>query len=374
MLKLFMRSFRGVAQLVEQRSPKPCVASSSLATPATKYNGLSMAKKRRYRWFRIIGFVLFFMFGLVNLGMFLVVMILEDERYIASLKPEIVDEQAPTIVLNGASETKVLVNSKYEEPGAEVFDNRSEPELKIEGEVNTSITGDYVIKYSAIDEVGNEAEATRKVSVIEPYRIIYLTFDDGPGQYTAELLDILKKYNIHATFFVTGAGSDELLKREYEEGHAIGLHTFSHNYSYIYTSSDAFWADLIRVQERVEAATGYKSFLMRFPGGSSNTVSRRYDGRSRIMTTLTREAGERGFTYFDWNITSGDAGETTSTDVIVENVIYQLKEGSSIVLQHDIKGFSVAAVERIIQYGLENGYTFMKLDATSPTAHHPVNN
>ena len=203
---------------------------------------------------------------------------------------------------------------------------------------------------------------------------MYLTFDDGPGQYTAELLDILKKYNVHATFFVTGVGSDELLKREYEEGHAIGLHTFSHNYSYIYTSPGAFWADLVRVQERVEAATGYKSFLMRFPGGSSNTVSRRYDGGSRIMTALTREANEKGFTYFDWNVTSGDAGETTSTDVIVENVTSQLKEGSSIVLQHDIKGFSVAAVERIIQYGLNNGYTFMKLDTTSPTSHHPVNN
>lgn len=331
-------------------------------------------RRKRFNYPRTVLLCLFFIVGFINLGLFISVAVFEDERYIAGLKPVIVDEQAPTIVLKGASETKVLVNSKYEEPGAEVFDNRSEPELKIEGEVDTSITGDYAIKYSAIDEVGNEAEATRKVSVIEPYRIIYLTFDDGPGQYTAELLDILKKYNVHATFFVTGAGSDELLKREYEEGHAIGLHTFSHNYSYIYTSSDAFWADLIRVQERVEAATGYKSFLMRFPGGSSNTVSRRYDGRSRIMTTLTREAGERGFTYFDWNITSGDAGETTSTDVIVENVTSQLKEGSSIVLQHDIKGFSVAAVERIIQYGLENGYTFMKLDATSPTSHHPVNN
>ena len=310
----------------------------------------------------------------MNLVPFICVAVFEDEKYIASLKPVIIDEQAPTIVLKGAPETKVLVNSKYEEPGAKVFDNRSEPEIKIEGEVNTSTTGDYTIKYSAVDEAGNETEETRRVSVVEPYRIVYLTFDDGPGQYTAELLDILKKYNIHATFFVTGVGSDELLKREYEEGHAIGLHTFSHNYSYIYTSPGAFWADLVRVQERVEAATGYKSFLMRFPGGSSNTVSRRYDGGSRIMTTLTREANEKGFTYFDWNVTSGDAGETTSTDVIVENVTSQLKEGSSIVLQHDIKGFSVAAVERIIQYGLNNGYTFMKLDATSPTSHHPVNN
>lgn len=331
-------------------------------------------KRKRFNYLRTVSLCLFFIVGFINLGLFISLAVFEDERFVASLKPVIIDEQAPTIILKGSPEQKILVNSKYEEPGAEVFDNRSEPELKIEGAVDTSVVGDYSIRYFAEDESGNSTEVFRKVSVIEPYRIVYLTFDDGPGDYTAELLDVLGKYNVKATFFVTGVGSDELIKREYDEGHAIGLHTFSHNYSYIYTNPEAFWTDLARVQERVESVTGYKSFLMRFPGGSSNTVSRRYDGRTRIMTTLTREAGEKGYTYFDWNITSGDARETTSTEVIISNVISQLKEGSSIVLQHDIKGFSVAAVERIIQYGLDNGYTFMKLDATSPTAHHPINN
>ncbi len=114
---------------------------------------------------------------------------------------------------------------------------------------------------------------------------------------------------------------------------------------------------------------------MRFPGGSSNLVSSRYDGGTRIMSTLVREVEARGFTYFDWNITSGDAGGTTSSDGVYRNVINQVyRDGKSVVLQHDIKSFSVAAVERIIQWGLANGFTFDKLSADSFTAHHGVNN
>ncbi len=208
-----------------------------------------------------------------------------------------------------------------------------------------------------------------------PKGTIYLTFDDGPSAYTNELLDILKKYNIKATFFVTGAGSDGLIKREYEEGHAIGLHTLSHNYSYIYSSVDNFFADLYGVQNRVKNITGYTSYLMRFPGGSSNTVSRRYDKGQRIMTKLAAEVQNRGFTYFDWNVSSGDADGATNSETVYQNVVSRIREDKdSVILQHDIKGFSVGAVERIINWGLENGYTFDKLSANSYAAHHSINN
>ena len=114
--------------------------------------------------------------------------------------------------------------------------------------------------------------------------------------------------------------------------------------------------------------------LIRFPGGSSNTVSRKYDGGIHIMSLLTKDVQEKGFVYFDWNISSGDAGGTSSSDGVYNNVISHLKSGSSVVLQHDTKKFSVDAVERIIQYGLNNGYTFKGLDASSPGAHHGVLN
>jgi peptidoglycan/xylan/chitin deacetylase (PgdA/CDA1 family) len=188
------------------------------------------------------------------------------------------------------------------------------------------------------------------------------------------LLDILKKYNVSATFFVTGNGDDAMIAREYKEGHAIGLHTLSHNYSYIYRSVDNFFDDLYAVQDRVKAITGTTSMLMRFPGGSSNTVSRRYDGGKHIMSILTWEVENRGFTYFDWDILSGDAGETTDTGEVIERVTSAIHPGENVVLQHDIKDFSVAAVEEIIKFGKANGYKFEKLTNKSFTAHHGVNN
>ena len=118
--------------------------------------------------------------------------------------------------------------------------------------------------------------------------------------------------------------------------------------------------------------TGVTTMLTRFPGGSSNLVSAFNPG---IMSRLANALTEKGFRYFDWNVTSGDAGETTSTTQVVKNVINGMASHSvSVVLQHDIKNFSVDAVEQIIQWGQANGYTFKACDMTSPTCHHGINN
>lgn len=205
--------------------------------------------------------------------------------------------------------------------------------------------------------------------------VIYLTFDDGPGPYTAQLLDVLAKYNIKATFFVTGAGSDDLILREYNEGHTVALHTLSHNYAAIYQNVDAYFADLYAVQDRVRRITGQTATLIRFPGGSSNLVSAKYDGGAKIMSRLAQEVEAKGFTYFDWNISSGDAGGVTTADGVYNTVVNGLVgDGDMVVLQHDIKKYSVDAVERIIKYGLDNGWSFDKLTAESFTAHHRINN
>ena len=303
---------------------------------------------------------------------------------------EIIDDVAPEITLNGNESMTIWVNGKYEEEGAKSTDEKDgdlTEKIEVIGAVDTSNVGTYTIVYKVVDKSGNDASKKRTIYVINEEqiekmqtgtrgngKIIYLTFDDGPSSYTSKLLDILKKYNVKATFFVTGSGSDELIKREYEEGHTIGLHTNSHNYGYIYQNADNFFKDLYAVQDRVERVTGHKSYIMRFPGGSSNTVSRSADGGTKIMSYLTNEVERRGFTYFDWNVSSGDAGATTSSDGVYSNVVNGLKYNSNVVLQHDVKGFSVNAVERIIQYGLNNGYTFRPLTAASYTAHHGVNN
>ena len=295
------------------------------------------------------------------------------------------DNEKPEITLNGKKSMTLTLGSTYKESGATAKDNcDGEIEVKISGSVDTSKTGTYKIEYKATDSAGNIGVVIREVKVIERLinnpnnstgsKIVYLTFDDGPSAYTEHLLDVLSAYNVKATFFVTGKGSDTTILREYQEGHTVALHTNSHDYSYVYKSLDNYYSDLYKVQERVKNITGYTSMLIRFPGGSSNTVSRKYDGGIHIMSLLTKDAQEKGFVYFDWNISSGDAGGTSSSDGVYNNVISHLKSGSSVVLQHDTKKFSVDAVERIIQYGLNNGYTFKGLDASSPGAHHGVLN
>lgn len=281
----------------------------------------------------------------------------------------------PVLKLLGEESINLRVGDEFVDPGALATDDYDRVLVSVEGAVDTSTADTYILDYSTFDSAGHTASVSRTVTVLPaPRGTIYLTFDDGPGDYTNQLLDILKQYDVKVTFFVTGAGSDDVLRREYTEGHSIGLHTLSHNYSYVYASTANFFSDLYAVQDRVKNVTGYTSTLMRFPGGSSNTVSARYDGGSHIMTRLTREVEEKGFTYFDWNISSGDAGGATTADQVYENTVSRLGDGDYVVLQHDIKPFSVDAVERIIQYGLENGYEFKPLDASSFSAHHGVNN
>lgn len=287
------------------------------------------------------------------------------------------DKTPPNIDLNGKETLTTTVGKEVEIPAPVITDDcNTKVKVKTTGKVDFTTAGNYELKYEAKDSSGNLATATRIVKVIpENTGVIYLTFDDGPSEYTNQLLDILKKYNVKVTFFVTGSGSDDALRREYEEGHAIGLHTFVHSYQYVYQSVDVFMSDIYRIQDRVKNATGHTSYLMRFPGGSSNTVSASYDGGTHIMSKLVDEVERQGFSYFDWNVSSGDAGGAYSSDAVYENVVNNLRpNGNSVVLQHDSKQFSIEAVERIIQYGLANGYTFSKLDANSPGMHHGVNN
>lgn len=215
----------------------------------------------------------------------------------------------------------------------------------------------------------------RSVADIEAEgKVIYLTFDDGPGPYTEELLDTLAKYDVKATFFVTGAYPEyeNLIGRAAKEGHSIGIHSYSHNYREIYSSVSAYREDMNRMDDIIRSQTGKRTKLFRFPGGSSNTVSYFSPG---IMTELAETLTAKGYRYFDWNVLSGDAGDTTDTGTIYYNVIDGCSRNEvSVVLMHDIKSYSVAAVESIIRWGLDNGYTFLALEEDSFGAHHPIAN
>ncbi len=307
------------------------------------------------------------------------------------------DKTKPVIKLKGDSSIYVKLNGSYKEKGASASDNCEgdiTDKIKISGSVNTKKAGEYKLTYNVEDQKGNKASVVRKVFVYQKNnssssnntskntktgnKNIYLTFDDGPGPYTAKLLDILKKYDVKATFFVTNQGItkgyDNMILRAYQEGHTIGLHTNSHNYK-IYKNEETYFKDLYAIQDKVKRITGSTSMIIRFPGGSSNTISRNYDNGAKIMSVLTKAVEAKGFRYFDWNITSGDAGETTNTNTVYKNIVNSLGNGNTyMVLQHDIKGFSVNAVEKVIQYGLAHGYNFKAITMDTPTVHHSVNN
>lgn len=316
---------------------------------------------------------------MLSLAIYAIILIMaifvdNEQEVNADLKQSMQDRTAPVIELVGG-DISLAVGDNLVEPGYEIYDDSGLPDVDITSNVNPTNEGEYTIDYTATDETGNIATVTRKVKVIHPTGRIYLTFDDGPSEHTATLLDVLKKYGVKATFFVTGYGYDALIQRENREGHTVGLHTFSHNYADIYTSIDSYLADLSQIQTRVKNDTGIDTKLMRFPGGSSNLISTRYDGGIHIMTQLVNLLNEQGYTYYDWNVDSDDAGRANDSEAVYQNVISALKVGGdSVVLQHDTKSYSVAAVEKIIQYGLENGYVFSKLDQNSFPAHHGVNN
>lgn len=205
-------------------------------------------------------------------------------------------------------------------------------------------------------------------------KVIYLTFDDGPGPRTPELLAILEKYNVKVTFFVMGDSNLEYLDDIAKAGHAIGIHTYSHKYDVIYKSTDAFWDDFYKMDNIIYQRTGIHTNLHRFPGGSSNSVSIKHC--PGIITKLAKEVQDKGYYYFDWNVDSRDAETATKTaDQVYNNVISTLKKkGHSVVLMHDVKSFTIDAVERIIQWGLQNGYTFEAIDENTPVTHHTIKN
>lgn len=295
------------------------------------------------------------------------------------------DPVPPVLTLTDGDVT-VYAGDTYQEPGYQALDN-------CDGDITSLVTVDcpvidtfwpgseYAVTYSVKDAYGNSVTATRKVTVVphpapeivEPEgKVIYLTFDDGPGVYTEDLLKILKKYNVKATFFVVDTYRTDLLKAIAEDGHAIGIHSKTHVFHDVYASEEAFFQDLLGMQAVIQEQTGTTVTLMRFPGGSSNTISQFNPG---IMTRLTELVKAHGFRYFDWNVDSDDAGRAKTAGKVYSNVIAAVQEHDySIVLQHDIKDYSVDAVERIIRWGIARGYRFLPLTQNSPVCEHPVYN
>lgn len=208
--------------------------------------------------------------------------------------------------------------------------------------------------------------------------VIFLTFDDGPtSDSTPQILDILKKRDIKATFFILHYDEhrEPLIKREKEEGHTIALHGYSHTYSEVYPSADACLENFRKIKEQVYQTTGTESKIIRFPGGSSNVISKKYcEG---VMTELTKRVIDEGYRYFDWNVDSDDAGHAKTSEKVYQNVTTGIKPGrNNVVLMHDFAGNhkTIDALDSIISWGLEQGYVFRRITEETPMVKHGVNN
>lgn len=287
------------------------------------------------------------------------------------------DVVPPVVTLNGNEEEHVIVGNTYDDLKVSVLDNCDGKidNIKVENHVDFNTPGTYEIVYIVKDKAGNESSIKRKVIVeqrkntLYEEKTIYLTFDDGPGEYTEEILAILKEEGVKATFFITNNGSDETVKRQLKEGHTIGIHTASHDYSYVYLNSTNFFNDFNIVNDRIKRITGQTPKFSRFPGGSNNTVSNKFS--YGIMNELKKEVTSRGYTYVDWNISGEDAGSCyNSSDrksCIYNNVIGNLNPNiSNIVLLHDIKEDTKDVLRDIIQTAKKEGYHFKVIDEYAP--------
>ena len=187
-------------------------------------------------------------------------------------------------------------------------------------------------------------------------KIVYLTFDDGPSENTQKVLDILDQYDAKATFFITGQKPEyrPMIKKAYDAGHTIGLHSFCHDYETVYSSEEAYLKDLEEV------------------GGSSNTVSRNY--MEGIMSVLVPKVLELGYQYYDWNVSSGDGGTATTEEIIAQSETDKYHQ--VMLLFHDAatKETTIEALPTVLEYYKNLGYSFKAIDRESLVVHHQVNN
>ena len=253
---------------------------------------------------------------------------------------------------NDGEEEEIVISDEVTDPDEENEDKDSDGD----NAPLTNTSGDYTQDYP-------ELYAERSSYTVGTPKVCYLTFDDGPSDNTEDVLDILDKNNIKATFFIVGKSIDnreEILKRVAESGHTVGIHTYCHDYDTIYSSVDAYLKDFEEAYDKISFITGKKPWLFRFPGGSYNSFN------TDIAEELINEMNRRGFTYFDWNCATSDAAVGSDHDSCVDNFKSTLSGDYETVLMHDSKQITAEYLQEIIDYAVEQGYRFDTLDNADP--------
>lgn len=201
-----------------------------------------------------------------------------------------------------------------------------------------------------------------------PQKVVYLTFDDGPSKVTADILDLLKEEQVPATFFVIGATTDrgkQLYQRILDEGHAIGIHSYSHRYGQIYESAEAYLSDFDQLSDYLYDTVGIRPNIFRFPGGSTNATA-----DPQTIKAIKKEMAKRGNVYFDWNaIAKDDKSKPTAAETMYQNILKSAGDVDRIlVLMHDdsLRTTAVDCLKLLIDHYRTAGYTFEALTADTP--------
>lgn len=255
------------------------------------------------------------------------------------------------LIAKRKAKQQVTISQEAEQNRQESIDNINNADQAIE---NMNISQIPVYSENAKEKMKNIYHSDEKIA--------YLTFDDGPSQtVTPQILDLLKQENIKVTFFVLGVkvkANPELVKREYQEGHYIANHGYSHSYEKIYQNVDSVLSEYQKTEELIKNAINveeYESHLFRFPGGSTGG---KY---AKVKAEARKELNKQNISYIDWNALTNDAAGANTKEKIVKNLKNSIKgKNSVVILMHDSsnKILTYEALSEIIQYLREQGYSF----------------
>ncbi len=290
-------------------------------------------RHRRMRFGDIVRVILLVLIvGLIGYGTFMVYRAVRAEVVLADLK-----KQNQTLTQTVERYAAVMPDPSLAEAAEPLTYQTLYPEMKV----------------TPVPEVKTAKKGT-----------VFLTFEGGPSKHTATILDALKKSGQHATFFVEGkniAGNEAVLKRMVDEGHTVGIHSFSGEYKKIYASPEAFLEDFHQAYEAIHAACGVYPTIFRFPGGSINRYSQ------QTYQPIIAEMLRRGFLYYDWSASANDAesGDRTITEV-TQTVLNGVKKTANtpIVVMHDSAEDTARAMGNLLNELKVAGYTCAALTNT----------
>lgn len=288
------------------------------------------------------------------------------------------DKTAPS--LEGFDEKIVMLQGDVYAPRSYIINDDLDKDPKVyidSSQLDISTPGTYNVQYTTSDRSGNQRSYHQTVVVQSNpdfgKPICYLTFDDGPSELTPQILEVLNQYNVKGTFFVSGLNEKyfNYINTIKQDGHAIGLHSYTDNYPVVYASEEAYFDDLQKISDLVTKQTGNKVDILRFPGGSSNAMASTYS--QGLMNTLIKDIALKGYSYFDWNVDSADdSGPVVDVETIVASACRGIGLDNVVILMHDAVGKenTVQALPQIIQAYQSQGYVFRGLTRTSVPVHH----